>query len=137
MMFFVGGAVLLQSCFAWVPSTAATAAIMRTSSESLSPRQLFFKKQISVVLSSTKRDNMEVQDHNNDEPPEEFNKNLVKSVNYFISRKCNYACQFCFHTAKTSHHLAVAQATIGLELLRDAGMFVCLFYCIFEWHVRM
>lgn len=45
----------------------------------------------------------------------------VRSVNYFISRKCNYACKFCFHTAKTSHHLALAQAELGLRMLKDAG----------------
>mmetsp|Transcript_5409 Transcript_5409/g.8539 ORF Transcript_5409/g.8539 Transcript_5409/m.8539 type:complete len:321 (+) Transcript_5409:1-963(+) len=48
-------------------------------------------------------------------------KELVKSVNYFISRKCNYACKFCFHTQKTTHHLALEQAKLGLRLLKDAG----------------
>ena len=46
---------------------------------------------------------------------------IVKSVNYFISRKCNYSCQFCFHTQKTSHALTLAQASIGLRLLQQAG----------------
>jgi len=45
----------------------------------------------------------------------------VRSVNYFISRKCNYSCKFCFHTQKNSNHLPLDQAKIGLELLRRAG----------------
>jgi organic radical activating enzyme len=48
-------------------------------------------------------------------------KSLIRSVNYFISRKCNYSCQFCFHTQKTTHHLTLGQAEAGLKLLRQAG----------------
>lgn len=48
-------------------------------------------------------------------------KELVKSVNYFISRKCNYSCKFCFHTQKTTHHLTLGQARLGLALLKEAG----------------
>eukprot|EP00536_Pseudo-nitzschia_multiseries_P002965 jgi/Psemu1/184821/e_gw1.42.106.1 len=47
--------------------------------------------------------------------------NRVRSVNYFISRKCNYQCKFCFHTQKTTHTLSIEEATRGLELLREAG----------------
>jgi radical S-adenosyl methionine domain-containing protein 2 len=45
----------------------------------------------------------------------------VKSVNYFISRACNYKCKFCFHTHKNSNQLATDQAKLGLQLLREAG----------------
>lgn len=45
----------------------------------------------------------------------------VQSVNYFISRKCNYACKFCFHTQKSSHHLPLLKAQAGLHLLQQAG----------------
>jgi radical S-adenosyl methionine domain-containing protein 2 len=45
----------------------------------------------------------------------------VRSVNYFISRKCNYQCGFSFHTQKTTHHLSLEQAVEGLRLLRRAG----------------
>ena len=45
----------------------------------------------------------------------------VVSVNYFISRKCNYSCQFCFHTQKNTHHLALETARVGLKMLRKAG----------------
>lgn len=45
----------------------------------------------------------------------------VRSVNYFVSRKCNYSCKFCFHTAKTSRHLSIPEAERGLRLLREAG----------------
>jgi radical S-adenosyl methionine domain-containing protein 2 len=44
------------------------------------------------------------------------------SVNYHFTRKCNYKCGFCFHTAKTSHVLTVEEAKIGLSKLKAAGM---------------
>ena len=43
------------------------------------------------------------------------------SVNYHFTRKCNYSCGFCFHTAKTSFHLPLDEAKRGLRALRDAG----------------
>jgi len=46
---------------------------------------------------------------------------VVKSVDYFISRRCNYSCKFCFHTQKTSHHLSIEQSKLGLRLLAEAG----------------
>lgn len=55
-----------------------------------------------------------------------FRKNnqqsLLISVNYHFTRKCNYSCGFCFHTAKTSHVLDLDQIKRGLKLLADAGM---------------
>lgn len=45
----------------------------------------------------------------------------VRSVNYFVSRACNYSCKFCFHTQKNTSKLALNQAKLGLQLLRDAG----------------
>ncbi|KAJ3580992.1 hypothetical protein NHX12_017202 [Muraenolepis orangiensis] len=44
------------------------------------------------------------------------------SVNYHFTRKCNYKCGFCFHTAKTSFVLPLEEAKKGLKLLADAGM---------------
>ncbi|EWC46410.1 radical S-adenosyl methionine-containing protein 2 [Drechslerella stenobrocha 248] len=44
------------------------------------------------------------------------------SVNYHLTRRCNYACGFCFHTAKTSNTLSLEDAMIGLAILKDAGM---------------
>jgi radical S-adenosyl methionine domain-containing protein 2 len=44
------------------------------------------------------------------------------SVNYHLTRKCNYECGFCFHTAKTSHILSIEKAKEGLALLKRAGM---------------
>jgi radical S-adenosyl methionine domain-containing protein 2 len=44
------------------------------------------------------------------------------SVNYHLTRKCNYSCGFCFHTAKTSYILPVEEAKKGLALLKRAGM---------------
>ena len=43
------------------------------------------------------------------------------SVNYHFTRKCNYACQFCFHTAKTSYLLPLDAAKRGLALLAHSG----------------
>lgn len=44
------------------------------------------------------------------------------SVNYFPHRKCNYACEFCFHTTKNISILPLEEAKEGLRLLSDAGM---------------
>lgn len=43
------------------------------------------------------------------------------SVNYHFTRQCNYKCGFCFHTAKTSFVLPLAEAKRGLRLLQEAG----------------
>ena len=43
------------------------------------------------------------------------------SVNYHFTRRCNYKCGFCFHTAKTSFVLPVEEAKRGLKLLKEAG----------------
>lgn len=45
----------------------------------------------------------------------------VRSVNYFISRTCNYSCKFCFHTQKNHDILSIEDARRGIQLLRDAG----------------
>jgi hypothetical protein len=49
-------------------------------------------------------------------------KRVPISVNYHFSRKCNYECGFCFHTAKNSNILELDQAKIGLAKLKEAGM---------------
>ena len=46
---------------------------------------------------------------------------VPKSVNYHFTRKCNYECGFCFHTAKTSFMLNLETAKLGLQLLKNAG----------------
>lgn len=46
----------------------------------------------------------------------------VTSVNYHISRVCNYSCGFCFHTSKNNDMLSLEEAKAGLELLARAGM---------------
>ncbi|XP_063040197.1 S-adenosylmethionine-dependent nucleotide dehydratase RSAD2 [Engraulis encrasicolus] len=50
------------------------------------------------------------------------NATIPTSVNYHFTRKCNYKCGFCFHTAKTSFVLPIEDAKRGLQLLKDAGM---------------
>lgn len=45
-----------------------------------------------------------------------------ESVNYHMSRQCNYKCKFCFHTNKNSFILPLEEAKTGLSLLKQAGM---------------
>jgi len=47
--------------------------------------------------------------------------NRVKSVNYFISRECNYNCKFCFHTQLNNNKLGLGKAKLGLQLLQHSG----------------
>ncbi|KAF8521385.1 hypothetical protein BU17DRAFT_45765 [Hysterangium stoloniferum] len=50
-------------------------------------------------------------------------KNIIPiSVNYFPHRRCNYACEFCFHTSLNLEILPLEEAKRGLRLLADAGM---------------
>ena len=44
------------------------------------------------------------------------------SVNYQLTRQCNYSCGFCFHTAKTSFVLPIDKAKEGLANLAREGM---------------
>lgn len=46
---------------------------------------------------------------------------IPTSVNYHFTRKCNYKCGFCFHTAKTSFVLPLEEAMKGLNMLKEAG----------------
>lgn len=48
---------------------------------------------------------------------------IPRSVNYHFTRKCNYECGFCFHTAKTSFMLDLNDAKRGLKMLKNAGKF--------------
>lgn len=49
------------------------------------------------------------------------NSVIPRSVNYHLTRQCNYNCGFCFHTATTSFVLPIDIAKKGLRLLKDAG----------------
>ncbi|KAK7470086.1 hypothetical protein VKT23_001527 [Stygiomarasmius scandens] len=53
---------------------------------------------------------------------EQEEKLVPLSVNYFPHRKCNYACDFCFHTSKNLKILPLDDAKRGLRMLADAGM---------------
>jgi radical S-adenosyl methionine domain-containing protein 2 len=44
------------------------------------------------------------------------------SVNYHLTRRCNKACGFCFHTATTSHIEDLDKQKAALHLLAKAGM---------------
>ncbi|KAL9111427.1 MAG: hypothetical protein Q9227_004104 [Pyrenula ochraceoflavens] len=56
-------------------------------------------------------------------PPPPLSKNTSPiSVNYHFTRKCNYSCGFCFHTATSSYVADINDAKQALRLLRDAGM---------------
>ena len=50
-------------------------------------------------------------------------RKVPESVNYHLTRQCNYKCGFCFHTAKTSYRLDLEDAKRGLKMLKDAGDF--------------
>ncbi|KAG7008520.1 radical S-adenosyl methionine domain-containing protein 2 [Physcia stellaris] len=54
--------------------------------------------------------------------PEDASPKKPISVNYHFTRKCNYECGFCFHTAKTSYILPLVDAKRGIKLLAEAGM---------------
>ncbi|TPX74692.1 hypothetical protein CcCBS67573_g04046 [Chytriomyces confervae] len=44
------------------------------------------------------------------------------SVNFHFTRKCNYECGFCFHTATDSYLAPLQDAKKALALLKEAGM---------------
>ena len=92
----------------WMPSCTAFAG----------PRSRTLPAGVST-MTDTALASATTHDSNNDN--NNHRKSIVCSVNYFISRRCNYACKFCFHTQKNSHHLDLAAAQRGLALLRDAG----------------
>jgi radical S-adenosyl methionine domain-containing protein 2 len=50
-----------------------------------------------------------------------YNGLEAKLTRTFI-RKCNYSCEFCFHTTKNLYILPLDEAKRGLRLLVDAGM---------------
>ncbi|CAF1437489.1 unnamed protein product [Rotaria sp. Silwood1] len=43
------------------------------------------------------------------------------SVNYHLTRACNYRCKFCFHTNLTNDRLPLDEAKRGISLLQQAG----------------
>ena len=43
------------------------------------------------------------------------------SVNYHLTRACNYRCKFCFHTSLTNDRLPLDEAKRGLQLLKESG----------------
>lgn len=43
------------------------------------------------------------------------------SVNYHLTRACNYKCKFCFHTSLSNDRLPIDEAKRGLRLLTEAG----------------
>ncbi|CAO1601912.1 hypothetical protein XANCAGTX0491_005550 [Xanthoria calcicola] len=49
-------------------------------------------------------------------------KKIPVSVNYHLTRQCNYSCGFCFHTAKTSYVESLPNAKKAMALLKAAGM---------------
>ncbi|KAG8997598.1 Radical S-adenosyl methionine domain-containing protein 2 [Tulasnella sp. JGI-2019a] len=50
------------------------------------------------------------------------NEIVPTSVNWFPNRRCNYECDFCFHTTKSTYILPLNQGKAGLRLLVQAGM---------------
>ena len=62
------------------------------------------------------------QNHQQEHPKSQNDKLSPVSVNYHFTRKCNYECGFCFHTAKNSFVLPLEDAKKGLRMLAEAGM---------------
>lgn len=60
--------------------------------------------------------------HSQKFPAASTNSVIPRSVNYHLTRQCNYQCGFCFHTAKTSFVLPIEEAQKGLTMLKEAGM---------------
>ncbi|KAL8794950.1 MAG: hypothetical protein Q9195_002532 [Heterodermia aff. obscurata] len=54
--------------------------------------------------------------------PEQPPKKIPLSVNYHLTRQCNYSCGFCFHTAKSSYVAPLEAAQKAMMLLQRAGM---------------
>lgn len=76
----------------------------------------------ALLAGSTRKSFLHAQESTNNVDDDFFDPAAaVRSVNYFISRKCNYSCQFCFHTQKNTHHLSLDEAQRGLRLLQQAG----------------
>ena len=44
------------------------------------------------------------------------------SVNLHFTRRCNYACKFCFHTEKTGGHLPLSDLAELVRRLSSAGV---------------
>src|SRR5688572_15510271 len=49
-------------------------------------------------------------------------KKIPISVNFHFTRRCNYECGFCFHTAKSSHLSSLKDAKAVLKKLANSGM---------------
>ena len=54
-------------------------------------------------------------------PSSTSTKVVPRSVNFHFTRKCNYTCGFCFHTATNSFILPLEEAKRGLKLLVENG----------------
>ncbi|MEQ2308661.1 Radical S-adenosyl methionine domain-containing protein 2 [Ameca splendens] len=82
-----------------------------------------FSKVCSWSRGACRATNSLVSDANSQsEQRTDENVTTPTSVNYHFTRKCNYKCGFCFHTAKTSFVLPLEEAKRGLKLLKEAGM---------------
>lgn len=80
---------------------------------------------ISVKKNPLKKIKISQNLHNNAETIKlEAGQPIPKSVNYHFTRKCNYECGFCFHTAKTSFMLNLEDAKHGLGMLKIAGKYL-------------
>ncbi|XP_049808889.1 radical S-adenosyl methionine domain-containing protein 2-like isoform X2 [Schistocerca nitens] len=66
-----------------------------------------------------------IQQHTCHESKEHYSIHIVPiSVNYHLTRQCNYKCGFCFHTAKTSFVLPLEEARKGLRMLKKEGKYL-------------
>jgi radical S-adenosyl methionine domain-containing protein 2 len=74
----------------------------------------YLKKDQKKLIKTT------LKDH--EKPPQEEQEHQkIVAVNYHFTRQCNFACGFCFHTAKTSHVESLENAFRIIRELREAG----------------
>lgn len=80
-------------------------------------KMFFFKILSSTVWLLVKFEGFRKIEKRNDNA-----KVVPVSVNYHFTRKCNYSCGFCFHTAKTSYKAPMEDVRKALRKLAAMGM---------------
>ena len=89
--------------------------------DNISPHERALIGQLPASEAPTAR-NTSSQSSNDQSTPAHSAKRIPLSVNYHLTRECNYKCGFCFHTATDSHIEPIENAQKAMSLLKDAGM---------------
>lgn len=77
---------------------------------------------VAIILFNCQRTTKMPNSGGGSEHKKTQDKETPVSVNYHITRHCNYACKFCFHRDTSSFVLPIEEAKRGLQMLRDAGL---------------